>query len=116
MVSFIRNKKRFNMQTIKGKITMENGEVIPFELYPECAPKTVENFVKLINEKFYDGLTFHRVIPGFVSQGGCPLGNGRGENFWCVLFPPLCLLEGEDVDNDDIKYSSFVKEVIDKYF
>ena len=79
MVSFIRNRKRFNMQTIKGKITMENGEVIPFELYPECAPKTVENFVKLINEKFYDGLTFHRVIPGFVSQGGCPLGNGRGE-------------------------------------
>ena len=67
------------MQSIKGKITLANGEVIPFELYPECAPKTVENFVKLINEKFYDGLTFHRVIPGFVSQGGCPNGDGTGE-------------------------------------
>ena len=64
---------------IKGKITMANGEVIPFELYPEHAPKTVENFVKLINDKFYDGLTFHRVIPHFVSQGGCPKGNGTGE-------------------------------------
>lgn len=64
---------------IKGKITMANGEVIPFELYPEHAPKTVENFVKLINDKFYDGLTFHRVIPHFVSQGGCPRGNGTGE-------------------------------------
>ena len=64
---------------IKGKITMANGEVIPFELYPEHAPKTVENFVKLINDKFYDGLTFHRVIRHFVSQGGCPRGNGTGE-------------------------------------
>lgn len=64
---------------IKGKITMANGEVIPFELYPEHAPKTVENFVKLVNDKFYDGLTFHRVIPHFVSQGGCPRGNGTGE-------------------------------------
>lgn len=63
---------------IKGKITMENGAVIPFELYEEDAPITVANFVKLIKEGYYDGKTFHRVIPGFVSQGGCPNGNGTG--------------------------------------
>lgn len=61
-----------------GYILMKNGEKIAFELYDEAAPKTVENFTKLANEQFYDGLTFHRVIPGFVSQGGCPLGNGTG--------------------------------------
>ena len=48
------------------------------ELYPEIAPKTVENFEKLANDGFYDGLIFHRVIPGFMIQGGCPLGNGTG--------------------------------------
>ena len=67
------------MEVIKGLITMEYGAEIPFELYPECAPNTVKNFVKLVEEKFYDGLTFHRVIPGFVSQGGCPKGDGSGE-------------------------------------
>lgn len=66
------------MEIINGKITMENNEVITFELYPSDAPKTVENFVKLIKEGYYDGKTFHRVIPGFVSQGGCPNGNGTG--------------------------------------
>lgn len=66
------------MAIINGKITMENNEVIPFELYPDEAPLTVENFVKLIKEGYYDGKTFHRVIPGFVSQGGCPNGNGTG--------------------------------------
>ena len=65
--------------TINGKITMQNGEVITFELYPESAPKTVENFVKLVKEGYYDGKTFHRVIPGFVSQGGCPNGTGSGD-------------------------------------
>src|SRR5699024_12259738 len=64
--------------TKKGYIVMENGNKIEFELYPEAAPKTVANFEKLINEKFYDGLTFHRVIDGFVSQGGCPNGSGTG--------------------------------------
>lgn len=49
---------------------MENGDVIDAELYPEVAPKTVENFIKLAKEGFYDGLTFHRVIPGFMIQGG----------------------------------------------
>lgn len=48
------------------------------ELYPEIAPITVENFEKLAGEHFYDGLTFHRVIPGFMIQGGCPRGNGTG--------------------------------------
>ncbi len=64
---------------IKGEIKMANGEVIPFVLYPEYAPNTVANFVKLANEHFYDGLTFHRVIRGFVSQGGDPKGDGTGE-------------------------------------
>lgn len=61
-----------------GYIKMKNGETINFELYEEAAPGTVANFEKLANDKFYDGLTFHRVIPGFVSQGGCPIGNGTG--------------------------------------
>lgn len=60
------------------KIEMENGDVMKGELYPEVAPETVENFVKLVKDGFYDGLTFHRVIPGFMIQGGCPLGNGTG--------------------------------------
>ncbi|MEG0574052.1 MAG: peptidylprolyl isomerase [Erysipelotrichaceae bacterium] len=63
----------------KGKITMGNGEVIPFELYPQEAPITVANFVKLIKEGYYNGKTFHRVIPHFVSQGGCPKGDGSGD-------------------------------------
>lgn len=61
-----------------GYIKMATGETIEFELYEEAAPNTVANFEKLANENFYDGLTFHRVIPGFVSQGGCPNGNGTG--------------------------------------
>lgn len=64
---------------INGKFTMHNGEVIPFELYPEEAPATVENFVKLIKEGYYNGKTFHRVIAHFVSQGGCPYGTGAGD-------------------------------------
>ena len=59
-------------------IEMENGDVMKGELYPEIAPETVANFEKLVNEGFYDGLTFHRVIRGFMIQGGCPLGNGTG--------------------------------------
>ena len=59
-------------------ITMENGGVIEAELYPEIAPITVKNFEELVEKKFYDGLIFHRVIPGFMIQGGCPYGTGTG--------------------------------------
>ena len=57
---------------------MANGDVIKAELYPEIAPNTVNNFVSLVNKGFYDGLIFHRVIKGFMIQGGCPNGNGMG--------------------------------------
>ena len=59
-------------------ITMENGDVMKAELYPEIAPNTVNNFISLVNRGFYDGLIFHRVIQGFMIQGGCPNGNGMG--------------------------------------
>ena len=59
-------------------ITMKNGDVIRLELYPEIAPESVNNFVNLVNKKFYDGLIFHRVIKGFMIQGGCPNGTGTG--------------------------------------
>ena len=59
-------------------IEMEGGKEIEIELYPEAAPKTVANFESLVKAGFYDGLTFHRVIPGFMIQGGDPLGNGMG--------------------------------------
>ena len=57
---------------------MDNGAKIEIELYPDKAPITVANFEKLVKDGFYDGLTFHRVIPGFMIQGGDPLGNGMG--------------------------------------
>ncbi len=59
-------------------IEMENGGVIKVELYPEIAPNTVNNFLSLVNKGFYDGLIFHRVIPGFMIQGGDPQGTGLG--------------------------------------
>ena len=59
-------------------ITMENGDVMKAELYPEIAPNTVNNFISLVKKGFYDGLTFHRIIKGLMIQGGCPLGNGTG--------------------------------------
>ncbi|SHF29650.1 peptidyl-prolyl cis-trans isomerase B (cyclophilin B) [Seinonella peptonophila] len=63
---------------IKGRILLETGEEILIDFFPEEAPTTVENFKMLAEKGFYDGLNFHRVIPGFVSQGGCPFGNGTG--------------------------------------
>lgn len=59
-------------------ITMENGDIMKAELYPEVAPNTVNNFISLVKKGFYDGLIFHRVINGFMIQGGCPDGNGMG--------------------------------------
>ncbi len=59
-------------------ITMENGDVMKAELYPDIAPNTVNNFIHLVQKGFYNGLIFHRVIPGFMIQGGCPNGNGMG--------------------------------------
>ncbi|WP_028783093.1 peptidylprolyl isomerase [Thalassobacillus devorans] len=62
----------------KGSITFETGEKIVLEFYPDEAPNTVANFEELANSGFYDGVIFHRVIPGFVAQGGDPTGTGRG--------------------------------------
>lgn len=59
-------------------ITMENGDIMKAELYPEIAPNTVNNFISLVKKGFYDGLIFHRVISGFMIQGGCPEGTGMG--------------------------------------
>lgn len=66
------------METINIKIEMENGKQMYAELYPETAPITVDNFVSLIKEHFFDGLVFHRVIAGFMIQGGDPTGTGMG--------------------------------------
>ena len=63
---------------------MEDGGVIDIELDEQAAPLTCENFKKLVNQGFYNGLTFHRVIPGFMIQGGCPLGNGTGGPGYCI--------------------------------
>ena len=65
-------------------IELENGKEIEIELYPDIAPISCENFEKLVTEKFYDGLTFHRVIPGFMIQGGCPEGTGTGGPGWKI--------------------------------
>lgn len=84
-------------------ITMENGGVIKAELYPEVAPNTVNNFIDLINRGFYDGLIFHRVIPGFMIQGGCPEGTGMGG--------PGYSIKGEFTSNgfkNDLKHSKGV--------
>ena len=66
------------------KITMENGGVIEGELYPDKAPQSVYNFIDLANHNFYDGLIFHRVIPGFMIHGGCPEGTGMGGPGYCI--------------------------------
>jgi len=80
-------------------IEMENGDIMKGELYPEIAPKTVANFEKLVNDGFYNGLIFHRVIPGFMIQGGCPQGTGTGGPGWTI--------EGEFTNNgfkNDLKH------------
>jgi peptidyl-prolyl cis-trans isomerase B (cyclophilin B) len=83
----------------KFVIEMEDGGVMKGELYDDIAPKTAANFEKLANEGFYDGLIFHRVIPGFMIQGGCPNGNGMGG--------PGYTIEGEFTENgfkNDLKH------------
>ena len=76
------------MEKIKIEIEMENGGIIKAELYPEIAPITVNNFVNLINDNFFDGLIFHRVIKDFMIQGGDPTGTGMGgESIWGKAFP-----------------------------
>ena len=66
------------------KITMANGGIIEGVLYPEIAPQSVYNFIDLANHNYYDGLIFHRVIPGFMIQGGCPDGTGMGGPGYCI--------------------------------
>lgn len=65
-------------------ITMENGDVMKAELYPEIAPNTVNNFISLVKKGFYNGIIFHRVIPGFMIQGGDPNGIGTGGPGYCI--------------------------------
>ena len=65
-------------------ITMENGDIMKAELYPDIAPISVNNFISLIQKNFYDGLIFHRVIKGFMIQGGCPDGTGMGGPGYCI--------------------------------
>ena len=70
------------------RITMQNGKTIDIELDPKAAPITCENFEKLVKQGFYNGLTFHRVIPGFMIQGGCPEGTGMGGPGWHITRTP----------------------------
>ena len=73
------------MENITGLIEMEDGGEIAFELYPEVAPQAVRNFVELVRDGFYDGLKFHRIISGFMIQGGCPLGEGIGNPGYSIF-------------------------------
>lgn len=86
------------------KIEMENGQTMEVELYPEVAPITVENFLTLVNDGFYNGLIFHRVIPGFMIQGGCPQGSGMGG--------PGHTIKGEFSGNGVVNDLKHVKGVI----
>ena len=70
---------------ITGTIEMEDGGKITFELYPDIAPESVRNFVSLVRQGFYDGLKFHRIISGFMIQGGCPDGSGGGNPGYSIL-------------------------------
>lgn len=65
-------------------ITMKNGDVMKAELYPDVAPNTVNNFISLVKKGYFNGLTFHRIISGFMIQGGCPNGTGMGGPGYCI--------------------------------
>ena len=91
------------MQNPVVTITMTNGDVIKAELYPEVAPNTVNNFISLASGGFYDGIIFHRVINGFMIQGGDPTGTGMGGPGYCI--------KGEFTDNgfqNDLKHTEGV--------
>ena len=75
---YIKERKEYIMTNPVVTFEMENGDIMKAELYPEIAPNTVRNFISLVNRGFYDGLIFHRVIRGFMIQGGCPDGTGMG--------------------------------------
>ena len=94
-----------NGDPIMVELTMENGGVIKLELYPDVAPITVENFTKLADEGFYDGLIFHRVISGFMIQGGDPTGTGYGD-------PNQKKIKGEFASNGVKNDISHVRGVI----
>ncbi len=92
-----------DMQNPIVTIEMENGDIIKAELYPDVAPNTVNNFLSLVNKGFYDGLIFHRVIPGFMIQGGDPNGTGTGG--------PGYTIKGEFTHNgfkNDLKHTAGV--------
>ena len=82
-------------------ITMEDGGVITAELYPDKAPNTVRNFISLVKKGFYDGLTFHRIIPGFMIQGGDPEGNGMGGPGYSIRGE----FSGNGFDKNDISHT-----------
>ena len=79
-MAFVRSEEKTNFV----KFVMENGKEMIAELYPEIAPVSVKNFQKLVDGGFYNGLIFHRVIPGFMIQGGCPQGRGTGGPGWTI--------------------------------
>ena len=85
-------------------IEMENGQVMTGELYPEKAPNTVNNFIELANGGFYDGLIFHRVIPGFMIQGGCPNGTGMGNPGYSIRGE----FSGNGFEKNDLKHTTGV--------
>lgn len=98
------NKGEYTMaQNPIVTIEMENGDIIKAELYPEIAPNTVKNFISLVKKGYYDGLIFHRVINGFMIQGGCPDGTGMGS--------PGYSIKGEFAQNgfaNDLKHTEGV--------
>ena len=83
------------------RIELDTGKVMTGELYPDKAPNTVNNFIALANSGFYDGLTFHRVIPGFMIQGGCPKGTGTGGPGYQIRGE----FSGNGCGNNDIKHT-----------
>lgn len=82
-------------------ITLENGQIMTGELYPDKAPNTVNNFIALANSGYYDGLTFHRVIPGFMIQGGCPQGTGTGGPGYSIRGE----FSGNGFEGNDLKHT-----------